>query len=902
MTTMTKTRFAVFTCLLGLVNLSVSAAIDFAPLKNADGTLGLSASAAGGASVSQTAPLRATFWDGAPVEIRQPAVGEWRYSKGPGAKDTGSMRIDGEKIILTCDFSKGGKRYVSAFCPVALPNATQASFTVNTDQRRLLVRVIDAAGRRHLQTHIITTGKPDMVTVPFISPPAGASSWDDDTGDKTIKLPVKEIEILVHVDYSGKTGAAEISDLRFVNENVPAPAVLQGGYLSLDKTASGEWLGKGALKTPGGAALEFTDRWNVSGEVLRLQREVRVKGDVPGTGFGTVAALRIGGNLRWPQMQWFAPGMIYGNFDHMRPNSFGAGNYYKPGDYTVWIREDRMPAPLLAARLPSGSTVAVLNSAPDGATFAAEGWTFSRAPLSDERIRTGSILAEERADGITLGYAFPTSEGTLSYGRKTGIGPETARIWRHRFHPLKDGLSQRYEVSFRFAHAGGMRELLAQNWRWAWDTLRPQVNPQPLDILNSSFVDVLDENYMEFGDVAGVQHVATATHPQPHTRHSTSLGFTGYGIGSAEMMLVESARDPDSARGRSLRERAEKIIAAFLKLPVSPPVTEHFLLKTDGIAEVVSPPANKPPRKRALYLRNFTDDMKSLMRAYEREQKAGRKHPEWIAWTQTFADWLLTQERPGGGFPRAWHPITREPFSDSTTGTFNVVPFYVQLHRVTGNKAYLDAAIRSGDFAWNTGHDRACFTGGTIDNPDVIDKEAATISLEAYLALHSATRDKKWLDRARAAADAAESWMYIWSVPMPADATNEQLHWQHGQSTVGVQLITSGHSLTDAYMSWDVASYARLARETGDRHYMDVARILLHNTKAMAGRPGDLRGMRGPGWQQEHWCFSIPRGLSRHREWLPWVIVSHLRGANDLIDYDPELYKQLAADKPPLGE
>jgi hypothetical protein len=75
---------------------------------------------------------------------------------------------------------------------------------------------------------------------------------------------------------------------------------------------------------------------------------------------------------------------------------------------------------------------------------------------------------------------------------------------------------------------------------------------------------------------------------------------------------------------------------------------------------------------------------------------------------------------------------------------------------------------------------------------------------------------------------------------------------------------------------------------------MDVARILLHNTKAMVGRPGDLRGLRGPGWQQEHWCFTIPRGIGRHRGWLPWVTVSHLRGINDLVDYDPELYRQLA--------
>ena len=54
-------------------------------------------------------------------------------------------------------------------------------------------------------------------------------------------------------------------------------------------------------------------------------------------------------------------------------------------------------------------------------------------------------------------------------------------------------------------------------------------------------------------------------------------------------------------------------------------------------------------------------------------------------------------------------------------------------------------------------------------------------------------------------------------------------------------------------------------------------------------------GLRGPGWQQEHFCFSLPRGVGRHQFWLPWVSVSQLRGMKDLRTQDPELYRQLAA-------
>jgi hypothetical protein len=687
-----------------------------------------------------------------------------------------------------------------------------------------------------------------------------------------------------------------------------APA--RAGYAKLSETAPGEWLGAGTLRAKiadtgklpphNSVEFDFTDRWTVSDDTLRLRREVRVRGDAPG-GFNSVIGLRVVGAKPWPQMEWFVPGAIYGNSDHLRANSFGAANYYKKGYYTVWIREDRLPAPLLATRLPNGASVAVLDSAPDGATNAADGLSFTLKPLASEYFRFGSIIAEEGTNATAIGYAYPGSEGTLSYGPKGQAHKTSAvQLWRYRFSPLKDGFTQRYEVTFRLSTARDTNDLVASNWRWAWQTLKPQVNPQPIEILRRCLVDVLMENYVEKDGRAGERFViASESNPKPPSSDDTKIimGFLGYSIGAAEMMLVEAARDPGSPRLKAMRQAAEKIIATFLTLPVNPPIAEGYILSTGDYA-VSQRAITKPVTEDAdIFLRSFCDDMKSLMRICEREKKAGRDHPEYLAWVRKFADWLLTQEQPGGGFPRSWHALTGATFDPSPTGTFNAIPFYAQLYRLTQHQPYLDAALRAGEFAWNSGHARARFTGGTIDNPDVIDKEAATISLEGYLALHAVTRDKKWLERARVAADVAETWMRIWNIPMPSDATQDQIHWPIGQSTVGMQLVATGHTGDDAYMAWDVESYARLSRETGDPHYMDVARILLHNTKAMVGRPGDNRGTRGPGWQQEHCWLDLPRGKGRHRAWLPWVTVSHLRGINDLVDYDAELYKQLAAEK-----
>ena len=179
--------------------------------------------------------------------------------------------------------------------------------------------------------------------------------------------------------------------------------------------------------------------------------------------------------------------------------------------------------------------------------------------------------------------------------------------------------------------------------------------------------------------------------------------------------------------------------------------------------------------------------------------------------------------------------------------------------------------------------------GGTIDNPDVLDKEAATLSLGAYLALFDMTHDPQWLSRAQAAANYAESWIYLWNVPMPPDENDVHLHWKRGVSTVGVQLIATGHSLVDEYMSCDAGEYARLYQYTGDAHYLAVARILLFNTKNMLALPGRLFDLGEPGWQQEHWSLAPRRGYGLHCGWLPWVATSQLDGIFGVMDLDDRI-------------
>ena len=100
-------------------------------------------------------------------------------------------------------------------------------------------------------------------------------------------------------------------------------------------------------------------------------------------------------------------------------------------------------------------------------------------------------------------------------------------------------------------------------------------------------------------------------------------------------------------------------------------------------------------------------------------------------------------------------------------------------------------------------------------------------------------------------------------------------------------------------MAFEVDEYAKLARWTADNHYLEIARLLLHDTKNMIAVPGRVYDLKGPGWQQEHWSFAPVRGYGLHRGWLPWVATSQLKGIFGLMEFDPQLYAQLAGPQQP---
>jgi hypothetical protein len=130
---------------------------------------------------------------------------------------------------------------------------------------------------------------------------------------------------------------------------------------------------------------------------------------------------------------------------------------------------------------------------------------------------------------------------------------------------------------------------------------------------------------------------------------------------------------------------------------------------------------------------------------------------------------------------------------------------------------------------------------------------------------------------------------------------DSELAWKKGVPTVGVQLIATGNFWADQWMTRDVANFAKLYKYTGDPHFLEVARLLLLDTKSMVALPGRTYDLAGPGFQDECWTFVAPSPLlpanpGARRVWLPWLAVNHLRGIFDLEELDAKMFHELSSN------
>jgi len=643
-----------------------------------------------------------------------------------------------------------------------------------------------------------------------------------------------------------------------------------------------------------GARVRLRDVWRVvdagvgDGGVgdagVVVERQIRIRGAAPGVGLATGVGLAAP-SPGWAPWLPFAPGAVYGDAEPVGDDFIGSPAQRRRGAPAILVREDRLTAPVFALVGRDRPGLSVWDDAPDARTVLADGEDREGRPIVDARIRVMSLGAELLPGAAAVAAWWPAREGDVTYD--AGALPlGQHRGWRERFAPLADGVVS-WCAGFAPVVAGTWSDAMTSVWDAAWSRARPHVAAIPDSSYLDATADVLaGQARRDPSGRTGIGLESDPTTGRPVTGADAAvMGFVGANTDAALVLLVADAGD--SPRAGRLRARAGELLDAFATIPVDPPAGEGFDLATGRPACY-----RTLDGRDAVFLRSFAE---GLLAALQAAALAGPRGDAWRRWALRGGAWLLRQQRPDGTFPRAWAAGTGEVLQASPTATALAVPFLVALAEAAerpgadgfpgadGVARAGEAAVAAGEASWRRFERGQGFAGATLDNPDVVDKEAAVFALEAALELARRTGDRRWIDRAVLAARHAETWVQLWTPPMPEDAADEALHWKRGRPAVGTQGITTGVTMSDGFLTVDAVAFTELARLTGDEHWREVARLVFHGPKAMLARRGDVIDLAGPGWQQEHWNLGPNRGFGLNRHWLPWAAVATLRGHQRLV-------------------
>ncbi|MDB6138182.1 MAG: hypothetical protein JWO94_1254, partial [Verrucomicrobiaceae bacterium] len=631
---------------------------------------------------------------------------------------------------------------------------------------------------------------------------------------------------------------------------------------------AGVLLATGAAITAYGSRFVVHDAFQATAQegVFQLDRKVEViaaAADGHDRGFASEFALPFAGIQRLADCEVFAPGVWYRHNEGVRKCAYGSNDQQA----SFLVRENALALPLFS--LLETKTGRSLTLCHDGREVAQGTVDESEPWPCHASIRYGSI-GIVRGLQTSLAFVFPCHEGETTYARRE----RSAGAWMRRSHPVQAGFSHSYSLLIRCDI--GSREFapaMTGTWRAFYRAFSPLVHPISQAAVYQNGIAYLEQWYRKFPNgAAGWPWEVWLDNERPVTDWHLQSGFVGQQLPAAYLLIrhgVQTHQPELVAQGREV-----------VDFWVRESLTDSGVPRTDYFVDARNPKAaHWMGARQQIFLRTLADGVEGVLDAY---QVLGAKDPRgdlWLTYCRRVGNALLGTQNADGSWPRSFRQ-DGQPEQDSKLNTTHPLRFLTKLYQVTKDERLHNALLHAGEFCLREIDAPGRYVGGTPDNPNAIDKEAGVIALNAFLALHALTDDARYLAAARRAADYAETWIYMWSFPIHGDGRQPSPWPECG--LVGQSLVATGHSYADSYMVFASSAYACLHQLTGDRHYLDIARLLQNNTLAPSDFDGRL-GYRSRAMIQEG---VSPARFSDHGSgsFLLWNLVAELYPLTEMED------------------
>lgn len=212
-----------------------------------------------------------------------------------------------------------------------------------------------------------------------------------------------------------------------------------------------------------------------------------------------------------------------------------------------------------------------------------------------------------------------------------------------------------------------------------------------------------------------------------------------------------------------------------------------------------------------------------FFKAAKLAEKANCPRPVYAEKALGLCDFAVSTQRPSGEFAKSWFIDGTIDSPHGSVGAFFCLPLF-DAYELTGDKKYLDCALKSVDFYCEEFMRSGVTTAGALDS-FCIDKESAAPVLRAALRAFRVTKDQKYLTWAEAVGYYLASWQWHYSTKFPQDS----MLYKTGFDTYGSTAVSAAHNALDFYGIYYVPEYLELAKLTGNDVWRSRARALWYN-------------------------------------------------------------------------
>lgn len=327
---------------------------------------------------------------------------------------------------------------------------------------------------------------------------------------------------------------------------------------------------------------------------------------------------------------------------------------------------------------------------------------------------------------------------------------------------------------------------------------------------------------------------------RPVDRQAMHVGWVS-GIPWAYALLAHAARTGDGDA-----ERAARAVIDFCCAELSPSGTFWGVwYRGRGWTQSWS------PLPLGLHGRTLGEATDFLLRALELHEV-----PRWRAAARSNLDAIVERQRGDGNLGLVHHAETGEVLSWAGSASLAWVPALLRARE--WDERYLPAAVRAGGF-YARFVEEELLHGAPEDVGLAPTSEDGYVAVMAYMALHRVTGQKRWLDLARRAAEWTFTFRYTYDVTFgPRTPLGV-----YGFRTTGADQASSSNLHVHAYGLVCTEELLELSDRTGDDWYRRRAlETLACFRQLLPVRDGDLNSYRGmiPERYYQTDCFQ-PKGM-----------------------------------------